>query len=534
MEIVDSIERLKEIIANLKRSEYKAIIPRGVYIVLIQKFRREDIIDLLKELGREYILEKEGRIEEDEEKLIDAGAIKKKEVLILIDEAHRSQYGILASTMKIVFPNAIRIAFTGTPVFSFEKNTFREFGKKPLDIYFIKDSIEDRFTVPIVYQIARGDFNPKISDEDVKNLIREYIEQAKELEGSIADDIDALIEGEEVKITRSELRKYLNDITVRMENEDRLKNLAKYIAERIKEDTENFRFKAMIVTASRKCCVLLKKFLDEELTRIYGDVDGWVEVVMTYRHDDRDEILKYKEKLIERFGDWKIANKRFQEDFKSKDKPKILIVHEMLITGFDVPILKVLYLDRPIYEHRLLQTIARVNRPYESGDIKKEFGLVVDSVPLLEHVRESFRKYNLLAEEYARDVEENMLREVERLVDEFHHVLNDVKNSLRQHGIDIDELKRLKGKDLKDKIEDVKKMLKVISCEDSTFLIEKIRRTISLYRALGARKEKAMYYRDVIILSYIYYAILESLRAKLPSIMLQISTFTPWKRLETS
>jgi len=74
----------------------------------------------------------------------------------------------------------------------------------------------------------------------------------------------------------------------------------------------------------------------------------------------------------------------------------------MLITGFDVPILKVLYLDRPIYEHRLLQTIARVNRPYESGDIKKEFGLVVDSVPLLEHVRESFRKYNLLAEEYAK------------------------------------------------------------------------------------------------------------------------------------
>lgn len=56
----------------------------------------------------------------------------------------------------------------------------------------------------------------------------------------------------------------------------------------------------MIVTASRKCCVLLKKFLDEELTRIYGDVDGWVEVVMTYRHDDRDEILKYKEKQISR------------------------------------------------------------------------------------------------------------------------------------------------------------------------------------------------------------------------------------------
>lgn len=88
--------------------------------------------------------------------------------------------------MKIVFQNAIRIAFTGTPVFGFEKNTFREFGKKPL--YILHQRLNRRW----IY------------------LIREYIEQAKELEGSIADDIDALIEGEDVKITRSELRKYLN------------------------------------------------------------------------------------------------------------------------------------------------------------------------------------------------------------------------------------------------------------------------------------------------------------------------------------
>jgi len=155
LEIVDSIDKLKQIITNLKRSEYKAIIPRGIYIVLIQKFRSEEFQELLKELGREYLLEKENRLEEDENELLKAGAIKKREILILIDEAHRSQYGTLASTMKMVFPNAIRIAFTGTPIFSFERNTFREFGHKPLDIYFIKDSIEDGFTVPIAYDVVK-------------------------------------------------------------------------------------------------------------------------------------------------------------------------------------------------------------------------------------------------------------------------------------------------------------------------------------------------------------------------------------------
>jgi len=196
---IESIEDLHKRIKTIKESEYSSgVIAYGVYLTTIQKFQRgreppeaaEDVkreitefrrglLDLLEELGQEYLgwlrnekpedyqrhVEELGKLsgKERTKYLVKLGQITSKSILLLIDEAHRSQYGILAAMMKTVFPNAIAFGFTGTPVFKHERNTFFEFaypdrGELYLDVYFIRDSIRDGFTLPLVYQaISEGD-----------------------------------------------------------------------------------------------------------------------------------------------------------------------------------------------------------------------------------------------------------------------------------------------------------------------------------------------------------------------------------------
>ncbi len=569
LHIVDNIDKLKEAISEIKRSEYKkGIIARGIYIVLIQKFRREDFEDLLEALGREYldhvkqvdpekyewIIDELEKLppEESRIRLIDLGGIKKKEILLLIDEAHRSQYGLLASVMKNVFPNAMRVAFTGTPVFKFERNTFEEFAYPPkeyyLDVYFIRDSIRDKFTLPIAYDVVQeGEplfegVKILLSDEDVKNYIEEWIEASEEEGGSIADDVESVLDAwEEVPatipfVTKSEIRRYLNKVKVFLTNEKRLEKLAEYIARRMEEDTEGFRFKAMVVAANREACVILKRYLDEKLLEIYRpkygeEVKEWTEVVMTYDQNDKDEVLRYKEELIRRRGkrDTSEINSDIQREFKEEENPKILIVTDMLITGFDAPRLKVMYLDKPLYEHRLLQAIARVNRPYEDGVVKKEMGLIVDSVGLLRHVRESLRKFELIAEgEIASDLEENLLSKVEERFEEFKKMLKDTKGLLRtlnvegrELTIDIDRIKEAIESDKRIALElmdELDRKLRVIALFWDRAEVQRIlslmREVIQQYRALGSHRGKMHYATDIKILAYAYGKLLHYIRGK--------------------
>jgi len=305
LKIIESIEELKQEITTIKRSEYEQnIITKQIYIALIQKFQRQDFENLLLTLAQEQLEQlKRTNPQEDEKiqkqlqtlpenekrkKLIELGGIQKREILLLIDEAHRSQYGLLASMMKNVFPNAMRYAFTGTPVFKFEeRNTFTEFAYPPkeyyMDVYFIKDSIDDHFTLPIVYDVIQ-EGKPAIEgvkillhDEDIKEYIKSWIEASQD--GSVAEDFEEFLETgktteditpQSLIITRDDIRRHLTKVRVFLTNEKRIEKLAKHIAERIEADTENFQFKAMIVTASREACVHMKKYLDQELQKIYA------------------------------------------------------------------------------------------------------------------------------------------------------------------------------------------------------------------------------------------------------------------------
>jgi type I restriction enzyme R subunit len=474
---------------------------------------------------------------------MDLDPIEKKEILLLLDEAHRSQYGELGATVNRVLPNAIRLAFTGTPVMSYERNTFMHFayperGELYLHKYFISDSIRDGYTVPLKYQVVQeiGGVKINVTPEEIRDLLETWAEKAREI-GSIDD----LVEEEELTpltLTRSEIRRRINKIRVFLENEERIRRIAEYIADRILEDTENFKFKAMVVVASRLACVRMKRALDEALVRRYGDeARKWSEVVMVYTNNDREEIRDYLEELLSRWRgsrglrDWQEVNRLIQDKFKEEEDPRIVIVTDMLITGFDCPRLKVMYLDKPLYEHRLLQAIARVNRPYKEGELVKEFGLIIDSVGLLEQVKETIKKYELLDRETYEKIYVESIHPIDRGLEELYELANEVKEELKMGvrvgnhlcTLDIDNIVRLL-KERRDK-EAIGKLEYVASMLASGFsigeyrvldLLAKIRRIVNLYRALGSNPGKLDFKDQVVILSRLYNLFLMKYKGRKP------------------
>ncbi|MFZ8808941.1 MAG: type I restriction endonuclease subunit R [Pyrobaculum sp.] len=499
VKIVESIDELKYILRDIAEREASGrAAGRGVFIVLVQKFRPDEFKDVKP--------------------------IKKKEVLILLDEAHRSVYGVLGATLNRLFPNAVKFAFTGTPVMRYERNTFEYFSypreELYLDKYFIADSIKDGYTVPLRYQVVQeiGDLRINVSEREIQELLEKWV--------NIVGEVSSLDDAVEEGITVEEIRHRLNRIKVFLENPERLRRIAEYIAERIEEDTEAFRFKAIVVTASRLACVRMKRALDEALSRRFGEeAKKWSEVVMTYTNNDPEEIQSYMEEMLKRWRGpeglraWEEANWRIQERFKDGEDPRILIVTDMLITGFDFPRLKVMYLDKPLFEHRLLQAIARVNRPYRSGDVEKQFGLVIDFVGLLEHVKEALARYEMLDSETLSDLFETSINRVDETLRQLDALIKDIKQRLlsgvrigvHEVKIDIDSLViRLSDEDVYEELRQAALLLAMGFDSDVNVsrLVSDMRRAFSLYRALGAYPEKEKVRADIAILHKLYMGIM--------------------------
>jgi type I restriction enzyme R subunit len=496
---INSISELHNLIRQIRESEFSIgkNTPRGIYIVTMQKFQKGDleneerkgIINLLCELKDEYLenlkitnLQKYNEIAEklsklnDKEKIEECfkmGAPNKKEILFLIDEAHRSQYGRLASVRKLAFPNAINIGFTGTPILNTDnRNTLEEFSYPDLneyylDAYFISDSISDGFTLPIVYKsIKEGKDGIKFQLDE--NEIEKYIEEYSKREKEGEEDISEYFEQDTINISDKQLRNIINEIKVFLLNPKRIDALAKYITEHVLEDTQTvdindkskyldstipkFRFKAMIVTANRRACVLMKRYLDKHLIETFGEqAKNWSEIVMTYNYNEKDpDIKQYMEELRNKYksNDFDAINSEIIDNFKNLPDPRILIVTDMLITGFDAPQLRVMYLDKPIYSHKLLQAIGRVNRPAPG----KKTGLVVDSIGLLPNLKKTLIKYNeLLSKQNNINIEKELeitLKDESTEENSFKEYLEKVKNKLKllningeDLSIDLDELK---------------------------------------------------------------------------------------------
>ncbi len=316
------------------------------------------------------------------------------DILVLVDEAHRSHFGIDA-TMKINFetresykkfgtakylhdalPSAIYIGFTGTPVETKDKSTSKIFGDI-LDTYDMTQSIMDGSTVPISYEsrIARVGLDPKILDE-----IDKYY--ALTLEKGIVD---------EETINKS--KKMMAKISQIIEDEDRLELIVKDIISHYEERKNMSADHAMIVAYSRKSAyIMYKKFL--ELRPDYKDV---VKMVITPSNKDSKDM----QKIIGTKNDKKELERRFKSE-EAEEKFKIAIVVDMWLTGFDVPKLGTMYIDKPMKSHSLMQAITRVNRVYKD----KTGGLIVDYIGLKKWLLETLKTYTIRDQNKIKNTEE--------------------------------------------------------------------------------------------------------------------------------
>jgi len=377
-ETIDSIHALRQII---KHDENRG--KRGIFITLVHKFRPEELQQLQKEL--EKLSKTQQTIQ------------TRKNVILFIDEAHRTQYGTLAGQMKQILKNACPFALTGTPIAKTGRDTYSEFSYPPeekyLDRYFIIDSIQDGFTLPIAYQ-------PRL--EEKVHLKKDMLDTFIQVE------FDEIPEEYREK-TENKIKQKLNQIKVILENPDRIKQVAQDITEHYKENIDG-KFKALVVAVSRRACIRYKHELDELLPKEYS------EIVMTFTPHDPQEIQDYFKGLTARYHGKEIADirKDIIEKYKEEEYPKILIVTDMLLTGFDVPILQTMYLDKPLKEHRLLQAIARTNRPYKE---LKEAGLIIDYVGILKEFTKAF-------ENYTKEDIQGVLLDYEKLRNEFTQLLD--------------------------------------------------------------------------------------------------------------
>jgi type I restriction enzyme R subunit len=384
LEKIEDVSSLREVI---KADNFRG--KRGVFITLLHKFKPGE--DKIKNLNLEL------------QKLSGESISNRKNVICFLDEVHRSQYGLMAAQMKKILKNAFFFGFTGTPIAEEERNTYETFGyplkeEGYLDKYFVEDSIKDNFTVPILYQ-PRLEKEVHLKKEDLKAFLESPFEELEEVERE--------------KIEKAVSQK-LNKIKVFLENPKRIKEITKDIAAHFKENLDG-KFKAMVVTGSRKACVLYKRALDEALPSEY------TEVVMTYQMEDKEPIKEYREEVMKRYpegaGDMGKINIEIRDKFKIKDLPKILIVTDMLLTGFDAPILQTIYLDKLLKKHRLLQAIARTNRPYKEI---KEAGLIIDYVGILRELKQAYKMY------YKKAEIENVLFDYKILAEKFIALLKEL------------------------------------------------------------------------------------------------------------
>ncbi len=286
-------------------------------------------------------------------------------IFVLVDEAHRTTTGDLGNYLVAALPRATLLGFTGTPIdkTAHGQGTFKVFGKYDekgyLDKYSIAESIEDKTTVKLEYALA-----PNKVQVPREQLEKEFFALADTEGVSDIEDLNRILD------RAVNLKNFLK-------SEDRVDKVAKFVAEHFRSNVEPLGYKAFLVGVDREACVLLKETLNKYLPSDYS------KIVYTPAHNDSERLKKYYLSEDE--------EKQLRRVFLKPEKlPKILIVTEKLLTGFDAPILYCMYLDKPMRDHTLLQAIARVNRPYETFErerrITKPCGMIVDFVGIFDRV----------------------------------------------------------------------------------------------------------------------------------------------------
>ena len=276
-------------------------------------------------------------------------------IIVMVDEAHRTQEGDLGARMRMALPNAFFFGLTGTPINKLDKNTFATFGAAEdrtgyMSRYSFADSVFDKATLPLHFEPVPVKLH--VDQEAIDEAFKQLTDQAD------------LTEEERSKVAQ---RVRMSAI---MKDPNRIRAVCEHIADHFMSKVNPNGFKAQVVCYDRECCVLYKK----ELDRLLGEATSTI--VMDTNNDKADEYKKWRRSRDE--------EAKVLDNFRDPNNPlQIVIVTSKLLTGFDARILQTMYLDKPMKDHTLLQAICRTNRVFNQD---KTYGLIVDYIGIFDNV----------------------------------------------------------------------------------------------------------------------------------------------------
>ena len=357
------------------------------------------------------------------------------DILIISDEAHRSQYGVFADNIEKLLPTASRIGFTGTPLLSSNEITARTFGGY-ISVYDFKRAVEDKATVPLYYE-NRGDKIKEIKNPDITDKILDAIEEA-DLNPDQAEKVMHEFEKEvhlltaeprlraiakdfvghysDLWTTRKAMFVCLNKVTcVRMYN---------YVQEYWKEEIKSLEQRIAATSSDQEQMELTRKLKWMKDTEMCVVISQEQNEIQTFKKWDLD-ILPHRTKMEKR---------ELDKEFKDSDSNfRVVFVCAMWLTGFDVKTLSCLYLDKPLKAHTLMQTIARANR-VAAG---KSNGLIIDYIGIVGALKKALNDYTA-NKEGKTQIDPTV--DKEELIAQIVRAATDAKQLLAEHGFDFDEL----------------------------------------------------------------------------------------------
>lgn len=340
-------------------------------------------------------------------------AFDSKNVFVLVDESHRSQYGTFNVKMQKVFPNACYIAFTGTPLLKKEKSTATKFGGIiPGTVYTIADAVADKAVVPLLYE---GRHNVMTVNEKPLDTFFDRVAEPLTDYG------------------KATLKRKFSSRNAVVQSLSFIENTAWDIVKHYTDNIQGTGFKAQLVTPNKISAIRYREILKDigkvSVELLISGPDTREGEEDAFEGSD-DKIKIFYKAMMDKYGTPEKYEKSVINAFKKQDEPEIIIVVDKLLTGFDAPRNQVLYLTRNLREHTLLQAIARVNRLYEG----KDYGFIIDYYGNLENLDDALHTYSGL-EEFDEDeisgTLTNMAKEIERLPQahsELWDVFKEIKN----------------------------------------------------------------------------------------------------------
>ncbi|MDD4931161.1 MAG: type I restriction endonuclease subunit R [Candidatus Colwellbacteria bacterium] len=382
-------------------------------------------------------------------------------VIILADEAHRGNEGISGINMRNAFKKAFFFGFTGTPVDKTHTNTFRNYegeGKRYLDYYSIQQSIDDGATIPVTYEARLSKFS--IDEEKLD-------QKFEEITGDLPDK------------QKTELIKKYGKKAALVKLPKRMEAVARDIVEHYKLYVEPNGFKAQVVAYDREAVANYKKLFDKLIPAewsavVYspGDPNSDADDLKIYNTSKRE-----REQIIERFKD-------------PKSSLRLLLVCDMLLTGFDAPIEQVMYLDKPLRDHNLLQAIARTNRVYTN----KDYGKIIDYYGITRNL------YDAL--DFDEDIIDSAMIDIERVKERFTDILSDIMKMFI--GINIED----------PSMDNLRRCLKIFidNQDKQKYFLEKYTKLKSLFEFLSPDPFLKEYVRSFEWVTSFYLAFLKEFR----------------------